>query len=423
LTKDAPGETVTLSITHLGAMGDGAAAYQGQTVFVPFTAPGDTIHAAIEPGNRARLLDIITPSPDRAAPHCPVFGQCGGCQLLHLSEETYRSFKQNILFEVARRLDVNPAVLQPVVLIGEGARRRIDIKIAVHKGIVRMGFFAAKSHELVDITECLVTTPGITTLFAPLRALFSSFKKPGVLHGLALTQVEAGFDALVTLRAPLHPLDTAALEVFAAAHGILRIYTRMNDEQTLKPLKRGTVTTLMASVAVELPPGAFLQATQAGQALLTDYVLRHTEGLARVVDIYAGCGTYSFPMAARGQHVRAVEGDEAMVHALHNAIRNAGLEARMTAQQRDLFKNPLRIQDVDAVVINPPRNGAKPQIENIARSRTKVVVMLSCNPATFERDARVLLESGYELTDVTPIDQFHGSYHLEVAAAFRHPGV
>ncbi|MCE2964347.1 MAG: hypothetical protein LW855_00945, partial [Alphaproteobacteria bacterium] len=210
MTKDAPGETVTLSITHLGAMGDGAAAYQGQTVFVPFTAPGDTIHAAIEPGNRARLLDIITPSPDRAAPHCPVFGQCGGCQLLHLSEETYRSFKQNILFEVARRLDVNPAVLQPVVLIGEGARRRIDIKIAVHKGIVRMGFFAAKSHELVDITECLVTTPGITTLFAPLRALFSSFKKPGVLHGLALTQVEAGFDALVTLRAPLHPLDTAA---------------------------------------------------------------------------------------------------------------------------------------------------------------------------------------------------------------------
>lgn len=423
MTPSPTGETVTLSITHLGAMGDGAAAYQGQTVFVPFTAPGDTVQAVLEPGNRARPINIITPSPDRAAPRCPVFGRCGGCQLLHLSEETYRSFKQNILFEVVNRLDVNPAVLQPVVLVGAGTRRRLDIKIAVHKGAVRMGFFAAKSHELVDITECLVAAPGITALFAPLRALFSNFKKPGVLLGLALTQLDAGFDALLTLRAPLHALDIKALDAFATEHIILRLYTRLDGDDTLKPLKRGTVTTPMGGVAVELPPGAFLQATQAGQALLTDYVLRHTAGHARVVDIYAGCGTYSFPMATRGQNVRAVEGDEAMVHALHNAIRTAGLEARMTAQQRDLFKNPLRIQDVDAVVINPPRNGAKPQIENIARSRTKVVVMLSCNPATFERDARVLLESGYELTDITPIDQFHGSYHLEVAAAFRHPGV
>lgn len=412
-------KTIDLTVRDIGGMGDGVGEYEMKPVFIPFTCPGDEVRATLTRQEKdwfRAKAEIIIPSPHRQPPPCEYFGQCGGCSLQHLNRLTYTRFKQSILDELLKRLGSQPEIL-PMVEVGAHSRRRAEFKIAVEKGKVMFGFFAFRSHSFIAVDQCLVSEPAINRLLPTIKKAFTGLKKPGRLTGMNIAVLDNGVDIGLSTRSPLHKQDISALAAFAQNHPDLHRLTV--DKSCL--YDNGNATVAFGAVQVELPPAAFLQASKAGQSALMDFVTRHLASCDKVIDLYSGCGTYSFPLLGTTQHISAYEGSDEMVLALHNAAQKANVSERLTVQLRDLYSSPLAVEELDrfdGIVINPPRNGALPQVERIARSNVTHVVMVSCNPATFERDGKVLLQHGYVMTHAQAIDQFYWSSHLELAAAF-----
>ncbi len=419
-----PHQDIELTIQALGGLGDGIAQVEGVPVFVPHTAPGERVLATIlstgREGCRAVVKARLSPGADSIAPACQHFGQCGGCALQHLRAEAYGAFKRGILLRCVERLGYNTAQVAPLVEARPGARRRADFAISVRKGAVRIGFHAPRSHEIIDLQHCPVTADAILAILPAFRACAESLKKPGNVRGLMVTNTGRGLDLLVQVAVRPSAGDRVKLVAFAQTAPVLRLSLQWGEVQE-RLAQSDEVTLDFGGVAVELGAGAFLQATALGQAALTERVLAHTEGCGLVADLYCGSGTYSFPLAKAGHRVRAYEGSTESITALRNAARRAGLEGTVEAEVRDLFRHPLppaELARFDAVVINPPRNGALPQFQALAQSGVKRIVVVSCNPATFERDAQELKRAGYGLLEAVPIDQFTWSPHLELVAAF-----
>jgi 23S rRNA (uracil1939-C5)-methyltransferase len=430
----AKSSLLELNIIRLGGMGDGIAEYNGKNVFVPFTCAGDVVRASIAKETkgeiRADLQDIITPSPNRQTPPCKHFTICGGCSLQHLNEPTYNGFKQQMLNSFVHGLGIDESIIQPMVEIKAQSRRRVEFKVLVNNN-VRIGFFGKSSHDLIDITECPITDPVLLAPLPALKATLKQLKSANRLNSIALTALPNGLDAILKCSAPLVKQDIDALVAFAEQNGIIRlsaqIKTRHESRQHFTPddsiclYDTGKATINFAGIDVELPAGAFLQATKAGQDAITELVVHHLQGCQYIADLYSGCGTYSFALIKQAKRVAAYEGGAEMSAAMNNACVRAGLDERMTTTVRDLFASPLTKKELfhfDGLVINPPRNGALPQVINIAKSNVKKIVMVSCNPDTFKRDAKELLNAGYKLTSITPIDQFYWSNHLELVASF-----
>lgn len=419
-------DELEIEITALGGMGDGIGRYDNQVVFVPLTCVGEVVRAKVESVSaqsaRARLVSLGSPGPHRAEPACEHFGLCGGCSLQHMDTESYYEFKRREMQQLVQRLGYEPDALRETVRVGEGGRRRAEFQLRVTKGRVEVGFFASKSHELVDVRMCPVMTPEMAGLVAPLREALTSLKKPGLVSAISVTHVAEGFDALLTLKAALPAGDREKLSAFGRAHRILRLAAALPEEPPHVIFQGQPVYETFGEVQVELPVGAFLQATRKGQEALTRFVVEHAAGASAVADLFCGCGTYSLPLLSVVKQVVAFEGGHEMVIALHNASRKHGLEHRISAQARDLERSPLSAEELkrfDAVVLNPPRSGAKAQSMALAAGKVRRVIMVSCHPATFERDARMLLEGGYVMKEMAPIDQFYWSSHLELAALFE----
>lgn len=403
-------------IEQLGASGDGIALRSGKKIFIPCALPGETV--TIRPLKettdhiKAELLSIDIPSPARQTPACPHFSRCGGCSFQHLEEEAYYSFKHNLLITALSRAGFAPELAQPLVRIGAASRRRANFKVKAGK----LGYYAENSHTLIDISECLVLEPAIMALIAPLKQLLKQLK----VTEITVSQSDTGLDVFFAGDAEPALPELELLSDFALAHDLARLSWKSPHGFT--PIaSRRAVEIILGEVRVTLPVGHFLQASRAGQQAITDIVLKATSNAARIIDLYAGCGTYSFPLAARA-HVYAVEGDKAMVQSIQTAASRHSFHARLKTEQRDIFANPLFADDLshyDAAVINPPRNGAGSQMEAIAQSSVACVVMVSCNPATFARDARMLKEGGYVLEKAVGIDQFYMSSHLEMVGVFR----
>lgn len=354
-------------------------------------------------------------------PPCPHYAECGGCQFQHLADAEYYAMKHGFVQGVVKRLGVPDSVLQDVVRIGEHTRRRAEFKVASNKGQIELGFFAAKTNDVVDIQRCLIILPEMEALLPVFRQHVQSLKKPGNLKSIQVTQVHGGFDVLLTCRAEMLAADQVAWAAFAKQQKILRIASVIGEGDPELLCESAPVTVCFGDVDVELPIGAFLQAAETAQHHITGIITHELKEAKRVVDLFSGCGTYSFPLKD-GRQVAAYEGNYEMVTAMHNAIRRQGLEATIRAQARDLFTNPLRKDELnrfDAVVINPPRIGAKSQCQQLAGSDVKKIVMVSCNPSSFERDAALLITGGYHLRQTTPIDQFYWSRHLEVVGVFE----
>ena len=424
-----PSQEITLTISHLGGLGDGVGEVAGAQIFIPLTAPGDVALARVQSTGtpvRGEMLELLEPSPLRQFPPCPHFGECGGCSLQHLNDETYTQFKFRQIQALARRLTGNHDVVQSLFSVGPHARRRADFALSSRKGVVQIGFRALRSHALVDLSTCFISEPTIVSLLASLRSLLGSLKKPGLLTSLHISQLSRdaaeGVDMLLVGTQSLPAPDVQALKNYCQNAPWMRLHLQVGDEVPRCLSPRRTMELMLGQVAVELPPGAFLQASISGQEALTAAVLRHAEPCRVVADIFSGCGTYSFPLlAAPDRDVHAYEGNMEMVTAMHNAIQRHGLHNRASAEMRDLYRNPLSAEELrryDAVVINPPRNGALPQVLEIAKAKVKRVIMVSCNPATFERDAKALLDTGYALREILPIDQFFWSAHQELVACF-----
>lgn len=410
---------IEVEIDSLGARGDGVATHEGVRLFVPFTLAGERVRVRRLGEDRAAVVERLSDSPDRIAPECRHFGTCGGCALQHLDSSAYADWKvAQLRAALAPRGLANVAITK-LVSVSPATRRRAEFAARRVKGHVTLGFHARLSHDIVDMQECRVLDPALVGLVAPLRDLMQGLSSIAWADIMA-THTDTGIDLLFTLDAAPDRKSIAALIDFANARDLARVSWRKSASPELI-IERRKPQIRFGGIAVDLPSGAFLQAAPEAEAAIVRLVVQSIGKAKRVIDLYAGCGTLTFPLA-RSAQVHAIEGQAELVAALDTAARRGGIGPRVRAERRDLTRRPLLANDLaeaNAIVFDPPREGAREQAAHLAQSRVKTIVGVSCNPATFARDARVLVDAGYALEQVTPVDQFLWTPHLELVGVFR----
>jgi 23S rRNA (uracil1939-C5)-methyltransferase len=404
-----------LTIARLGRRGDGVADTPDGPIYVPFVLPGETIEAQSWPGHPDRRLPIKVDqaSPDRTAPICPHFGTCGGCALQHWATARYRDWKRELVVEALSQARLDVPVEDLVDAHGEGRRRAVLHARRGQGDVLKVGFAAPRAHLIVAIDHCPIFAPVLDGAVAAAWAIaetIESMRKPLDIH---VTGADNGLDIDLRGSGPLTPVAMTALARVAAQHRLARL-TRHGE---IVAQQAAPVVT-MGRARVTLPPGAFLQATAAGEAALAELVLEHCGDAKRIADLFAGVGPFALRLAEQGR-VTAVDSDREAIAALKRAAETThGLKA-VAVEARDLFRRPLvaaELKSFDAVVFDPPRQGAEAQARALAQATVPIVVAVSCNPATLARDARLLVDGGYRLTRVTPIDQFRYSPHVEIVA-------
>ena len=403
----------TVTIERIGARGDGVAHYQGRAIFLPFTAPGDVVRARLARDGNAELVAIVSPGA-RQAPPCPHFGLCGGCALQHVADATYAEAKRDFVREALAHRGLDAAIVGPVARVPPGTRRRARLTMTR----AALGFHQRASHRIVDMRTCLVLHPALLRVALALRPVAQKILAPRDDAAVALTLADSGIDLVLDLP---RPPDLAALETltqFANELDLARLSWRNDKEAPVPVIQRRAVHMKFAGVAVDLPPDCFLQASAESEAIVRDRVLAGIGDARTVADLYSGVGTFTFPLAA-GAKVHAIDGDRAQVASLAAAARRAGLG--ITTEARDLDRRPLLAAELnrfDALVFDPPYAGAAAQARELARATVPRIVAVSCNPASFARDARTLVDGGYRLVRVTPVDQFVWSAEIELVAHF-----
>jgi 23S rRNA (uracil1939-C5)-methyltransferase len=416
-------ELVELAIERVGARGDGIAQYRGDPVFVPFTVPGDRVRARLgarrHGGREGFVVDWLAPGPGRAAPRCRHFGTCGGCALQHLDAESYRRIKLQKLHTSLERVGIDPGIVAPMRLMPPERRRaRLGLVRPRDPRLpVRVGYRERFRHDLIDLTECPVLERPIFVVIDRLRQVAHELVPPGGSAEATLTRTDSGIDLLIEAAERPELRTCQALARFAEECDLARIVWRFGADEIVV-VERRPVRVLLSGVAVPFPPGAFLQASQSAEMILVEEVLSAVGPARPAVDLFAGLGAFAFALACDGP-VHAVEGDARTAAAL---ARAAADQPRVTVERRDLARNPLppdALSRCAAAVFDPPRAGAARQAEALAASAVATVIAISCNPATFARDAATLVSGGYRLERVTPVDQFVWTSHLELAATFR----
>jgi 23S rRNA (uracil1939-C5)-methyltransferase len=402
---------VRLTIERLGHHGDGIAA---GPVFVPRTLPGEVVEGEVE-GDRMAQPKIVTPSPDRVAAPCPHYRSCGGCQLQHASNGFVAEWKIGVVRAALVAQGVE-AEIAGIATSPARSRRRAVLHGRRTKGGVILGFHGRASGTIVAVPDCRVLTPAIMAAFPALEALTALAASRKSEVDLAVTDTDSGLDVALAGALPLTRELLPEAVALAEAHELARLV--WNGEAVAE--RRPPVLRIGAGT-VPLPPGAFLQATREGEAALLAAVTDAVGEARQVVDLFAGCGTFALPLSTQTE-VHAVEGEAALLTALDRGWRSAGGGKRVTTEVRDLFRNPLRPDELarfDAAVIDPPRAGAAAQTVALAASGLTRIAAVSCNPVTFARDAKTLVAAGFRLTRVQVVDQFRWSPHVELAAAFR----
>ncbi|HYC04207.1 MAG TPA: class I SAM-dependent RNA methyltransferase [Azospirillaceae bacterium] len=418
-------EPVEVTIEQIGGRGDGVAHWRGERLFVPQTLPGDRLMvrfgAQRGDGWMAEPVTLLESAAGRVEAPCAHIGSCGGCALQHLDDSFYDRWKLDLLRTAMARAGLPELPFEPLVKTPAGGRRRAVLAAARRGRRMWLGFNERASHRLVDVEGCPVMQPPLQALLDPLRRLLLSLVPDETKLDVALTLLDDGAD--VVLEGLPEP-DLAALEAlgtFAGEHDLARLSWRRKPGAAPEPiaLRRDGVVRF-GSVTVSPAPGAFLQASREGEAALVALALAGTAGAESVADLFAGSGTLTFPLAERSR-VHAVESDAQGIRCLEGGARQLPT-GRVTVERRDLFREPLSAAELgqfQAVVFDPPRAGAQGQAEALAASSVPSVVAISCNPQSFARDARILVDGGYNLERVVPVDQFLWSPHLEVAAVFR----
>lgn len=408
----APGPVV---ITSLGAQGDGIAATASGELHIPLALPGETVTLAAD--GRAKLVG--PPSPDRRSqPLCPHFPACGGCTLQHMSESLYRTWKGGRLADALAQRGL-PFVTDPLRSVPPGTRRRATFTGRWIDGAFRLGFHGPRSHALEPITACAVLRPAIIAALPALTRIGERLCRRDEALRAQVLAADNGLDvALDTDGRARTRFDRAEIAGLAREARIVRLTL---DGEPAVQLAAPIVT--IAGTPVIPPPGAFLQAAAEADGLLADLVLAGLGKSKRVADLFAGLGTLSLAVAAKAR-VLAVDSDMGLLGALTAAHRQAQGLKPIDTLRRDLFRDPLspkELEAFDAVVLDPPRAGARAQAEALARSKVGRLVMVSCNPATLARDLRTLVDGGYRLERATPVDQFLYTAHLEAVAVLRRP--
>jgi 23S rRNA (uracil1939-C5)-methyltransferase len=417
-------EPVELRIDSIGARGDGVASLGAKPVFVPFTLPGERVLARLM-GERGdglvgQVLQRFEVSHERTEPPCPHFGVCGGCALQHWSDVSYANWKIKLLSTALSRQGLSVPI-EPLRRTPPHARRRAGFVLRFGARSAKLGFRERSSHRIIAVEHCPVLRPSLERLATAAPAALAGLAPADTEWSLDAAETETGTDLLITAPGVPSLATREAVAAFAERLDLARVSWRSGDHAEAEPvLIRRTPILRFAGVAVELPPGAFFQASAECEAALTTEILESTQSAKRIADLYAGIGTFSVPLARRGAEILAVDGAGDALAALGSAARKVGLPIRTV--QRDLAREPLIAEELDsfdAIVFDPPRAGGKAQSTELAASKVPVVVAVSCNPATFARDARLLTQGGYRLERVAPVDQFLWSPHLELVALLR----
>lgn len=410
-----------LRIDRLGRRGDGVALTpQGARVLVPLTLPGEEVTGHITDG-RMPAPRIVTPSPQRIRPACPHYRSCGGCQLMHGTDDFVAGWKAGVIDTALAAQGVRIAGQAARVAAVHGSpprsRRRAVLSLKRTKKGALAGFHARASGVIVDLADCLVLHPRITATLPALRRMAVMAGSRQGEMSVTINHGPAGLDLAVSGGKPGTPDLLAALADLAREQDWARLV--WGDT----PLTRRPPVQVFGDAQVVPPPGAFLQATPQGEAALLDRVRRAIGNATRVVDLFAGCGTFSLPLAAQAT-VHAVEGLAAPLAALDAGWRQASGLHRVTTETRNLARRPLLPDELarfDAIVIDPPRTGAEAQARQIAASDLRRLAWVSCDPVSFARDSRILLDGGWQMDWVEAVDQFRWSAHIETVAAFRRP--
>ena len=411
-----PAQIRELNIVRVGAQGDGVSS---DGVFTPLTLPGERVQARVE-GGRGEVVELLDASPERVPPVSPHYGDCGGCTLQHWAQGPYLAWKREQVRLALSREGLETEIGE-VFACPPGARRRLALHARPGKGGAVIGFKARKSWRLVEVTECPIALPELVRSFPALRALAAGFlghpKSAPTLH---VTWTLSGLDVDVTgverRSGALSANQRMRIAEAAGAGDFARV--TMGGEilyQARQPVVR------FGRATVGLPAGGFLQAVQSAEAEMARLALDAIGDAQRVADLFCGAGAFTFPLAEKAS-VIAADSAAPAIAALKAGIATAPGLKSITAEARDLFRRPLSAEELkkcDAIVFDPPRAGAEAQTPEIARSGAATVVSISCNPATFARDARTLVDAGFRLDRVTPIDQFLWSGHVELVGVFR----
>ncbi len=408
-----PGPIREVEIFSLGHEGDGETA---EGLYVPYTVPGDRVRAEFD-GIRGRVIEIVAPGPARVQAPCRHFGSCGGCAVQHLSADAYAAWKVDQVRQALSQRNILEFEMKPLVSVAPRSRRRATLSAKQTRDAIVLGFQERGSTFIVDIAECHVIDRRLEELVPKLReALAGELPRSGQCE-IGLTVTDTGID--MTLGLPGVAIDgprRTRLAKLATQLHLARL--TVNDDmvaQTHVPALK------WADAYVSPPPGAFLQAVPSAEQAMQTLVVEGVGNSRKVADLFAGCGTFTFPLA-KSAAVSAFEADIDAVSALKDAAKHAHGLKLITVERRDLFRRPLlnvELEAFDAIVLDPPRAGAKAQCEQLAQAKVKRVVMVSCSPATFARDARTLIDGGYKLHSVTPIDQFLWATQVELVARFE----
>ncbi|WP_028749367.1 class I SAM-dependent RNA methyltransferase [Rhizobium mesoamericanum] len=413
--------TQTVTIEKLGAQGDGIVHADGGPIYVPFTLPGETV-AIARVKNHGTLMSIATPSEDRQEPPCRHFGpdgvngSCGGCSLQHMNDATYRRFKRQLVVDALKTKGLTPDVTD-LVAAHPGERRRVVFAARRTEKDMLIGFNQAESHHIVAIEECPISSAGIMAKLPAIKAIGAALAISAEAFRITVLETVSGLDLAVDgIKKLTDQQRRKAIEIVLSLRGIARV--SLNDEILVEPFKP---IVDFGGVNVVPPPGSFTQATKPAEDAMAELVLAHVGKAKRIADLFAGAGTFSLRLARVGR-VHAVESEDKPLSALDHAARNTQGLKPVSVEKRDLFRRPLMTSELkvyDAVVFDPPRAGAELQCKELARSNVKKVVAVSCNPVTLARDLALLVEGGYRITGVTPIDQFLWTPHVEVVATLE----
>jgi 23S rRNA (uracil1939-C5)-methyltransferase len=392
-----------ITITRMGQFGDGLAIVDGQQQAFPKTLPGDVL----DDDGVARITD----SPERQLAFCPHFASCGGCKLQHWKPVPYAAWKREQVVSAIQNKGLDVSVEALVEAHGAG-RRRVSLHVRKLQGVWSSGFMAAKSHDLCALDTCPVLVPALQ--HAPHIA--AAFGPVLGACDVAITAADNGLDVAVKAERSAVMRRQEALQAIVRDHGLLRLSVNTDIIAS-----HAAPMVHMGQADVPLPLGSFLQATAKGEEVLAELVLAGVGKSKHIADLFCGVGPFALRMAERSR-VFAADSDRAAITCLQQAVKlTQGLKP-VTAEARDLFKSPLvamELRDFDAVVFDPPRAGAEAQARQIAKAGVKRVVAVSCDAQTFARDAAILVDSGYRLTRVVPVDQFAWTAHVEIVGWFE----
>ncbi len=415
--------SLKVTIDELGGRGDGIVQISGKRIYVPFTVSGDIVDVKYE-GSKGRVRHIHQASTHRIDPICQHYTKCGGCQLQHVEDNYYRNWKTGLIETALVNQGIDDADILSLYISPIGSRRRAGFHaISRGDGEIILGYAEKGSHNLIDLKMCPILVPEIVKFIIPLKSFLKKILKKKQKMAIQVTRGDNGLDVVFKGKGEVTLNLRMDLATLAEKNNLSRI--SWFDTSLKKPYyetlaERRKPYVKFGGHKVFFPEGSFLQATSQGQVALISTMLRGIKGCNRVVDLFSGCGTFSIA-AANYANVHAVENNEDMLTSLKNSANLIQGIKQVTTELRDLFLRPLlphELNEYEVAIIDPPRAGARHQMVEIINSDIKKLIMVSCNPVSFARDAQALIGAEFKMGAILPVDQFLFSPHLEIITVF-----